>query len=378
MEFFSRDAGQARRNALQNALAGLTDYIPPELRPWLGVANELNPVTSLERAGTNALAVADPNVQGWDKVAAVGDTVSNMANALAPVVMGSGGAVPAANAVEEALMGWSASSPMAYAARDFVTDEFGGVGFGDEVASRGAQIMDMLRSGRGADVTDDMLDMGDPTLNARLNEWLFNNYDLPMDAASRAARARGMGFDGDLYHGTGADFPAFYDVRRGNFFTDKPEIADIYASGSTGGSASIRGQASNAGANYIPVKLRGPDLTVTDKGPDGSHGWLTDNIAASVPGVEKFPLGTYPRRLNDAARNQGYGAIRIDDMLDLGGEQTQWMSIDPSGIRSRFARFDPRLSHLRNLSAVGAGLAIYEEQQREEAAREYLRSIGAL
>lgn len=366
MDFFTPEAGQKRRNWLEAQLGGMWEYVPPELRPWMGVANEMNPVVSMERAGGSARAVADPNVKGWDKVAAVGDTASNMANALAPVVMGSSGAVPAANAVEEALMGWSASSPMAYAARDFVTDEFGGAGFGDEVASRGAQIMDMLRSGRGADVTDEMLDMGDPVANARLNEWLFNNYDLPMDAASRAARAGEMGFGGDLYHGTGADFPAFYDARRGNFFTDKPEIADIYASGSTGGSASVRGQAANAGANYIPVKLRGPDLTVTDKGPDGSHGWLTDNIAASVPGVEKFPLGTYPRRLNEAARGQGYGAIRIDDMLDLGGEQTQWMSIDPSGIRSRFARFDPRLSHLRNLSAGIAGLGLMQYGQPQE------------
>lgn len=120
------ERGPERRAALENALVY---YIPPELRGWLGLAEEINPVVSMERAGSSARAVADPNVKGWDKVAAVGDTASNMANAVAPVVLGSSGAVPAANAVEEALMGWSASSPMAYAVRDFVTDEFGGVGF---------------------------------------------------------------------------------------------------------------------------------------------------------------------------------------------------------------------------------------------------------
>lgn len=118
------ERGPERRAALENALAY---YIPPELRGWLGLANELNPVVSMERAGGSARAVADPTVQGWDKVAAVGDMTSNMANALAPVVLGSSGAVPAANAVEEALLGFSAASPMAYAARDFATDEFGGV-----------------------------------------------------------------------------------------------------------------------------------------------------------------------------------------------------------------------------------------------------------
>ena len=76
--------GQDRRAALENAL---TYYIPPELRGWLGLASELNPVVGMERAGGSARAVADPNVQGWDKVKAIGDTASDMANAAAPMMM---------------------------------------------------------------------------------------------------------------------------------------------------------------------------------------------------------------------------------------------------------------------------------------------------
>lgn len=121
MDFFSHDAGQARRKWLDDKANGLVEFVPPELRPWLALGSELNPVTSFERAGQGAQRVADPNVQGWDKVAAVGDTASNMAGFVAPMVAASKGAVPAANAVEDALLGWSQSAGVP----QFVTDESG-------------------------------------------------------------------------------------------------------------------------------------------------------------------------------------------------------------------------------------------------------------
>src|SRR5262245_10550104 len=54
---------------------------------------------------------------------------------------------------------------------------------------------------------------------------------LPMDLASRMARAREMGFDTDrtLYHGTSSTFDEFNPGNRSIYLTDKPEIADIYA-----------------------------------------------------------------------------------------------------------------------------------------------------
>ena len=217
-----------------------------------------------------------------------------------------------------------------------------------EMAER---ILEMRAAGNAADVTDEMMAMADDVT-------MFNRTPLPMDEASRMARAQEAGFDAGqpLYHGTGADFDAYRDNRRGNFFSDSPEIADIYASGSTGGS--VRGQSANAGPNIQPVMLGGREISVSDIGPDGGHGWNTDNLAKTVPGVEKSPLGTYPRRLNEAAQREGFDRLRIDDMLDLGGEQTQWMSLNPATIRSRFARFDPEFAHLGNLSAGVAGLGV--------------------
>lgn len=211
MEFFSRDAGQARR-AWLNALAdGAVQFVPPELRPWLGIANELNPVVSIERAGTNALAVADPNVQGWDKVAAVGDTVSNMANALAPVALGSRGAVPAVQAAEEALLGMSWGSPMAFAARDFVTDEFGGVGFR---AYHGSPhdfdrfSLDKIGTGEGAQAYGHGLYFADSEDVARSYR---DNLSLPTGTTARDTAARILDEHGGDYEAALTDIGARFN-----------------------------------------------------------------------------------------------------------------------------------------------------------------------
>jgi hypothetical protein len=111
------------------------------------------------------------------------------------------------------------------------------------VKSRGDEVLGLLKSGKADQVTDEMLDLGNAADNANLNAYLFDNYDLPMDEASRMARAQEYGFEG--YHGTTHDFPAFDAERgnyeghfgRGNYFTSEPL---------------------DAGANYAG---EGPDLT---------------------------------------------------------------------------------------------------------------------
>lgn len=239
MDFFSSEAGQKRRNWLDAQLGGMWEYVPPELRPWMGVANEMNPVTSMERAGGSARAVADPNVKGWDKVAAVGDTASNMANAIAPVMLGSSGAVPAANAVEEALMGFSAASPMAYAARDFVTDEFGGVkvwtgGTGDPIkaaSDRGAWFAET------PDLAKEYAGQGGRVLSAEIdprNPIAFRHAEQrrPIgDVISTALEGAGQGANFEaarpiverLYQRYGAEPRALFE-----YWNNDKDVADLF------------------------------------------------------------------------------------------------------------------------------------------------------
>ena len=125
MDFFSPEAGQKRRNWLDAQLGGMWEYVPPELRPFVALGNEMIPVRRPPRATLVPHPALSRTVSRATAEAAAGDMASNMAGVVAPAVAASKGAVPAVQAAEDALMGWSASSPMAYAARDFVTDEFG-------------------------------------------------------------------------------------------------------------------------------------------------------------------------------------------------------------------------------------------------------------
>lgn len=177
---------------------------------------------------------------------------------------------------------------------------------------------------------------------------------LPMDEISRMNRAKDMGFHTDLYHGTGSDITEFIPQRRGVYLTDQPDIANIYARSSGDSSVkNIRSEVANAGPNIMPLKLRGDVLEISDIGPDGSHGWSSDNLAQAL-GVklEDFPVGTRARDMDNMAKTKGYSAIKTKQMLDLGGEQSQWRILDPSAVRSRFATFDPKMKNSANLLSM--------------------------
>lgn len=123
LDFFSREAGQERRRALDSLLS---QFIPPTARPQFNLLGELNPVVAMERAGQDAQRIGA--TQGWERVGATGDMLSNMAGVVAPALAMRGAGRPVAQAVEEGLLGFS-TSPQGLALGDFVADEFGGVGF---------------------------------------------------------------------------------------------------------------------------------------------------------------------------------------------------------------------------------------------------------
>jgi hypothetical protein len=239
----------------------------------------------------------------------------------------------------------SMSSPPITAARDVPADP--------EI-ERANGILDLLKTGRANEVTDQMLDMGDPVLNARLNEHLWNNYDLPMDYASRMARANDMGMPENTIHGTlsGKDFSSFKgEGRLGQENYVAPQTPDglkLSAQFSTGEQGRI-----------LPLRTPKPlDTRV-----------LEDRLRFEQMMDDK-------NRLDDFRMKGGYRASGLPgwadqwaiDTANAAGEKAMrlherdWVDstavFDPRSIRSQFARFDPRLAHLKNLSAgvAGAGL----------------------
>jgi len=257
------------------------------------------------------------------------------------------------------------------------------------------EVARMLSGGRAADVTDDMMAAVDPQEMWRLYESGATGAEMPMDEASRMARAREIGFDADtpLYHGTGADFPAFdpsyrggvadaYSARRADWLVDSPITADGYANmaardapvarlikqseaaeraGQWDLASRLMAEAEQleqtmplqAGQSVVPVYSPRPSSVI-----DADFGGVND-----LENSMRDALG-------DARKNGGVGVEfrNFNDHPDYSVEDyaTHRGIFDASNIRSRFARFDPRLSHLRNLSASMAGLlganAIYDPE----------------
>ena len=183
-----------------------------------------------------------------------------------------------------------------------------------------------------------------------------------------AQRATAMGFDADVYHGSKQDFNKF----KGDqpiFAAEDPEIARLY------------------GSFIYPLKLRGKVLEISDLGKDGAINRFPNNLAKelNIPRKELEDLRMPRQQFNDSSfldkweylfnkrfgdpqfsdigeremvnklPRYGIDRLKVTDMSDMGGTQTQHMI--PAGsenIRSRFAAFDP----FRRNAAIAAAMGV--------------------
>lgn len=286
------------------------------------------------------------------------------------------------------------------------------VGKADDIAR-------LLREGRAAEVTDEMLGALTPNDQARLFELYESGatgMDLPMDEASRAGRAKAQGFDVDAFHASGASepFARFRPGSRGStYFAATPNRAQVGAAGGAQDLAHLSaGPTERAPQSIMPMRLRGDDVgnfrpprDVWDALPEvvtedqaqqlaqqagGNYWWdvfderqikaprwdANDNLID--PGqfeyVRKpYPAQEYTARSGDwresARMLPGYNTgddLRSLDYVRRQGQRGFMVSdeagasivMDPSApIRSRHARFDPRLSKNADLLASVAGSA---------------------
>ena len=218
-------------------------------------------------------------------------------------------------------------------------------------SSPAQEVAGLLSSGRVDEVTDKML--GKLTPNDEKE--LFDLYqrgatgmDLPMDEASRMARAGEI----DAYHGTDRTFSAFDPTKfgekdpgwygRGVTTDTDPEVAAAYANYDE----------AEIGQQIIPVRIGGGRYM------DWPEGQLPfGNPRDSAAGTKDM-------------QSLGYVGSKMTNDRDLYGDvadiQTEYVTFDPSNVRSRFARFDPRLAHLRNLSAGVGGLGLLATMPTQE------------
>jgi hypothetical protein len=289
-----------------------------------------------------------------------------------------------------------------------------------DVSARGDQILNMLKSGRGSEVTDAMLDMGDGVKNTQLNQYLAANYDLPMDEASRLARAREMGFEGGLLHGTGSDITAVDPSKlggkqnvlgKGFYQTTNPERSDRYVPRATDDDGN---RVFAEGGNVMPLMTRSADefdLTVptgkenitrianafqgSDYDVELRDGGDSVFIQSKTnPSMSVF-LDSYSEGQNTLMRlKDAFGNNNITPILQeagftgVKGVESRGSNVrvnyNPQDVRTQFARFDPRLSHLSNVTAANAspisGLLAQSGVSSEQAQRieDYLYRTGLL
>ena len=203
-------------------------------------------------------------------------------------------------------------------------------------------------------------------------------------------RAAAMGFDTDVFHGTSKDFLTFNPDKE-VFAAELPEIANLYGKYRKGD-----------GQRIMPLKIRGKQLTISDMNNDGNTSQFGYNLAKKLnlsdDEIEKLliPRARYPdgelipdvehlsttfsdlgeREVINRLPKHGIDRLKVTDMYDTGGQQTQYML--PAGsdnVRSSFAAYDP----FRRTAAVAAamGAAAPDLLAGQEEKKEVNRAKGS-
>ena len=211
---------------------------------------------------------------------------------------------------------------------------------------------------------------GKPVTPAERAEVLAQHQDaLPMDQASRMARAREMGFDVDtpMFHGSSNDFDAFditidrtgagYDAA---WLTDDASLAYRY-SRSSGGSAQ------DAKVMEVRAALENPkiiDIEELIKNEAEKIGADLD-MFESMSEAQNMMLGPdWKKQAVIDAKNEGHDGLILKNYIDMpGGDyaespSTVYAVFDPTKIRKLEAKFDPAKRNSADLLAGVAGGAV--------------------
>lgn len=108
IDFFSREAGQRRRRALDEAIGGLIEYLtPPNLRPAAEFVAQANPIQGMFDSMTASRVVFDPDETLEARKRAALDMGMEMAFALTPAALAARGYLTPVQGVMEGLLGGS-------------------------------------------------------------------------------------------------------------------------------------------------------------------------------------------------------------------------------------------------------------------------------
>ena len=262
------------------------------------------------------------------------------------------------------------------------------------------QVLELRASGNARDVTEKMMAAAD-------DQYMYKNTPIPMDAASRKARATDDNFVPAL-HGTGDDISAvdasFFgsgqDLLGSGFYTTTgPARADRYVPREKTPSIQVSKEYAEGG-NILPLMVREDRPFILEDVVGDSAKEIADiysqdpyfDVSEMSSGVRiistddggSVMLDPYQQKHHALQNMRGaYGASLTSDVLsDAGysgvsgpealGNRVR-VAYKPEDVRSQFARFDPEFKHLKNLTAAGllapgvlAAMQEYKKQQELE------------
>jgi hypothetical protein len=214
----------------------------------------------------------------------------------------------------------------------------------------------------------------------------FLSHDLPMDTASRMARAKELGYTTDAFHGRKGKNPILEfdedylgsntgaaDAELAHFFNTNPEAAGGYTRGPGSSYVShptkpsyITEQIrwSDEGGQIIPVKINTEGIPVNNRMVKivGGGGYSPDDFEHALKA-----------NLKKAEKTKGSQSLVIKNVRDAGYSPAQAhpekvvgdvIAINPSEtnrIRSTSAAFDPRMKHSSNILATALAALLGKE-----------------
>ena len=413
-EGFSQEARDRRGQAAADFGRSLERYIPPNLRPLAGFLTESNPVMGIYRAGDASARVFAPNRTGMERVGDLGEALSETAAVVVPMGALAKVGRPAAEAMQEGLLGMSVPARSAAQAvidrlnqpgpvPTMYSNPLMGGGMSDptpplpsprnEAEAMAKQVLEMRAAGNAGDVTEEMMAAAD-------DQYMYFNTPLPMDEASRMAR--GQDYDPNYFHGTGSDIVGVDPSKLGEkqnvlgegFYTTTstkrsdryvPKVTDeygdrVYAEGGNvmplatkgAGEFDLTAQTGKENITRIANAFKGSDFDV-DLRDGGDSAFIKSK---TNPDISVY-IDSYAEGQNTLARlKDAFGNANLTPIfkeagftglkgLEGAGSNVR-VSYNPENVRSRFARFDPEFRHLRNLSAGIGGLGLMSQLQGRE------------
>jgi hypothetical protein len=206
--------------------------------------------------------------------------------------------------------------------------------------------------------------------------------DLPMDEASRMARADEM-FPIDAYHGTNKDIKSFDPSARGGVTRAKSAQGAHWFTDDAKTTAS--GYADLAGKNEVQ-KLIDASMAAERRGDwDTAHNLIAEaekldqvigrgeNVMpvrlrgklkeVDMDGAQYDPDDINLSKILKDAKAEGFNGVQFNNFSDEAGygvynPSTHYAIFDPKNIRSRFAKFDPAMKDSADLLAGIAGASV--------------------